>query len=282
MRYDLAALARRAKPARRTRAVTIRDIAPPATFATDLYRSVYLPVVDAWTEVLPGIEAEYARTLAQMTQDSPADVEARIAATERRLDRLFILIRPLAERFMLRVESWYRGKWRGAVLSATSVDVGTLIGPADVRMTLEAAIERNVALVRDVSAQARQRIADAVFRGLSERRPAADVAREMREAVGMARSRSQRIASDQLVKITSALADERRREAGLTVYKYLHSGKRHPRAEHKARDGNLYSMEGQDVGAEVDGQKVLPPLAPEDRAGRAPYCGCRERGVVIF
>ena len=280
MRYDLAALARRAKPSRRTRAVTIRDIAPPATFATDLYRSVYLPVVNEWAAALPDIEAEYARTLAQMTQDSPADVEARIAATERRLDRLFILIRPLAERFMLRIESWYRGKWRGAVLSATAVDVATLIGPADARMTLEAAIERNVALVRDVSAQARQRIADAVFRGLTERRPAADVAKEMREAVSMARSRSQRIASDQLVKVTSALADERRREAGIGKWAWLHSGKRHPREDHVARNGKVYADTLSGAGGEVDGKPVLAP--PAERPGQLPYCGCRARAVLEF
>lgn len=280
MRYDLAALARRAKPARRKRAVTIRDIAPPATFATDLYRSVYLPVVTAWADALPEIEAEYARTLAQMTQDSPANVEARIAGAERGLDRLFILIRPLAERFMLRVESWYRGKWRGAVLSATAVDVGTLIGPADVRMTLEAAVERNVALVRDVSAQARQRIADAVFRGLTERRPAADVAKELREAVGMARSRSQRIASDQLVKITSALADERRREAGIDKWMWLHSGKRHPREDHVARNGKVYADTSAGAGGEVDGKAVLAP--PAERPGQLPYCGCRSRAVLEF
>ena len=87
-------------------------------------------------------------------------------------------------------EAWHRARWRGAVLTATSVDLQTMIGPADVRETVEAVIQRNVGLVRSVSDETRRRIGDAVFRGLQKRTPAREVARELREAVAMSRRRA--------------------------------------------------------------------------------------------
>lgn len=277
MRYDLATLAKRTKQ-RRRKSVTLRDIPPPATLATDLYSQAYAPVIAVWAAAIPRIMAEYERTLANMTTDTAADIMGAIEATGPELTRMFIILRPLLDRLTLRTESWQRGKWRGAVLSATGVDVGTLIGPSDVRATLGASIERNVALIRDISDQARGRISDAVFRGLNERRPAVDVAKDLREAADMGRARARRVASDQLTKLTSALADERRREAGIDTWEWKHSGKRHPRADHVARDGKVYADTAVGAGGEIDGQSVNAP--PEDRPGQLPFCGCRSRAVI--
>ncbi len=246
-------------------------------FATDLFQQVYAPVIAAWSRALPAIEAEYARQLASMTTDAPADA---INDAERELERLFILLRPHLDRWALGIEKWHRGKWRGAVLSATNVDLATLIGPDDVRQTVQATIDWNVSLVKDVSAQIRSRIANEVFTGMREVKPAREVAKAIREAVGMGRKRSLLVASDQLSKITSQLADERRREAGIDVWKWRHSGKLHPRAEHLARDGNYYSDTPGGAGAIVDGQTVASP--PEDRPGQLPYCGCRSQSVIVW
>lgn len=82
----------------------------------------------------------------------------------------------------------------------------------------------------------------------------------------MGRARSVRIASDQLSKITSSLAEERRREAGIDTWRWRHSGKRHPRADHVARNGKEYTDE----------------TAPKDRPGQLPYCGCRGQAVITL
>jgi uncharacterized protein with gpF-like domain len=173
------------------------------------------------------------------------------------------------ERWALRVEAWQRGRWRGAVLSATSVDLDTMLGPADMRVPLGTAIERNVGLVGSVSEQARTRISQAVFDGLTKRLPAREVAASVREAVAMSRRRSLGIASDQLTKLSESLNEERRRDAGLDEWEWVHSGKAHPRAEHKARNGVRYSD---------DPAKGRP--APEDRPGQLPFCGCTSRAVL--
>ncbi|WP_206610341.1 hypothetical protein [Croceibacterium ferulae] len=278
MKYKLAEMVKRAKPGMRRRAIVLREIVPPATLATDLYRSTYARVVQAWIGALPRIEAEYERTLAALTTDSPADVQAEIDGAAEQVNRLLLLLTPDLQTWALRVERFTRERWRGAVLSATGVDLGTLVGVDDVRATLETHIGWNTALVRDVSDQARQRIGNAVFDGLRNRTPAREVAKTIREAVAMSRRRSTGIAADQLSKLSSALADERRREAGITAFELIHSKKAHPRAGHVERNGNYYSDVPGDVGREINGKTLLAP--PEDRPGQLPWCGCRSRSVI--
>lgn len=265
MRIDLAELAKRATSPRR-KSVTLRDIIPPATLATDLYRSVYLPVVTTWARASDRILAEYERTLSSMTTDAPSDITGILDQAEAELSRLVLLLRPSLSDWTIRVEKWWRGRWIGAVLAASKVDLSTLLTVGDVRETLETILGWNVDLVQDVSRQTRQRISNAVFDGLRNRTPAREVAKQIREATGMARDRSQRIAADQLTKLTSSLASERRRQAGLTKWEWRSSHKLHFRPEHAARDGKVYSDDD----------------APKDLPGQLPYCGCRERAVLTF
>lgn len=264
MRYDLAAMTRRAKNPRRP-SIRIRDTRPPSTFAGDLYRSAYKPVVDIWAEAVGEIMAEYERTLA-MTQDSPSDIEAKLEQAERRFSLLSLTITPAIQKWAIKIEAWTRGRWRAAVLSATNVDIGTMIGPSDVRQTLDAAINWNVSLVKDVSAEARRRMSAIIYDGLRGNKPAREVAKELRGAVDLGTKRSQRISSDQLIKITSALADERRREAGIDTWIWLHSGVAHPRADHLARNGQEYSDDNP------------PPEMP----GQLINCSCRQQSVLKF
>lgn len=266
MRYDLATLIRRANPGLRRSSIVLRDIVPPTTLATNLYRAAYARVIASWSDALPGIEDAYARTIAEMTTDSPADVQGEIDRVSEGITRLLLLLTPEVRNWALRTEQWYRGKWRGAVLSATGVDLDTMLGAGDLRASLETHIEWNTSLIKDVSDQARQRIGNAVFDGLRNRTPARDVAKTMREAVAMGRRRSVAIASDQLNKLTLSLADERRREAGIDTWKWRSSHKLHFRPEHAARDGNEYT----------------DATAPQDMPGQLPYCGCRSQAVITF
>lgn len=274
-RFDLAAMARRARNVRR-RSITLREIAPPAVMATNLFREAYLPVVKGWEAGAALIMAEYERTLAEMTTDSPADMGGLLDEIGQLLERLVLTLRPRLRDWTIRMESWHRGKWRGSVLAAAGVDLQTMLGPEDAAETLEAFTARNVALVRNVSDQARGRISDAVFRGLTARSPAREVAKEISEAVGMARRRALGIAADQLSKASSALDTERMRQAGIDEFVYRHSGKRHARPWHRARDGKRYDL---DTLQEVDGDDVI---APDDAPGVPPWCGCRKQAVVVL
>lgn len=280
--FSLAAMVHRARPGMRRKVIVLREIAAPAVMATDLFRGSYLPIVETLSAAVPRILATYERTLAELTTDSPADVQADLDGLDAELRRLILTLTPRLRDWAWRLERYVRGKWRGAVLSASGVELGTLIGPETARQTLEAAIEWNVALVKDVGEQARRRIASSVFTGLNQRRAAREVAAEIRDAVAMSRRRSIGIASDQLSKLSAALAAERRRDAGLSVFKWRHSGKKHPRPHHKSRDGMLFSENPGEVGKMVEGQRVNAPPPADDRASVPPWCGCREQGCLVF
>lgn len=279
MKYDLAAMARRQSNIRR-KSITIRDTPMPAVLASDLYAAGYKPVLALIERYAAIVNAEYQRSLSALITDSGDDFTNIFERMGQELASLVLLLRPAMRDWTIRVERRSRDAWRGAVLAATNVDLQTMLGPEDVAQTLETTLNWNVALVRDIGDQARQRISSAVFSGLTNRTPAREVAKQIRESTGMARDRSLRVASDQLSKITSSLADERRRAAGISTWEWVHSQKAHPRAAHVARNGHIYSDDKADIGGVIDGKTVEP--VPPTRPGQEPYCGCRARSVISF
>lgn len=262
-RYDLEAMARRATN-RRGRVVVLRAIETTTAQAKELL-DFYLRPIRLLEQRAARLLQLYSREVERaLSHDAVSDLGNEMDEISTALQRLVIELTPELRRWALRKEEWHRGKWKRAVLDAVSVELGTLLGPEDVRETIEAFLVRNTSLIRDVNEQARGRIADSIFRGFQRRSPATDIAKEIREATGMARKRSIRIAGDQIVKLSSALDGERIRQAGLDKWKWRHSGKKHPREEHKARDGNIYTDE----------------TAPEDLPGELPFCGCTRQAVL--
>jgi SPP1 gp7 family putative phage head morphogenesis protein len=248
--------------------VVLANIATTQAQASDLF-ALYNKIVISWREGAPAIIAQYERTLAQLVTDSPSDTTAAIDDIDAQIRRLVIMLSPDLRRWALNVERVHRGKWVSNVMSATSVDLSTILSPDDMNDTVEASLNWNTALIRDVAEETRRRIANAVFAGFQRRAPASEIAREIRESVGMARARSLRIAADQTVKLGSRLNQARQEQAGLTSFKWRHSGKLHPRSWHQARNGQVYPWEGSGI-------------PPSDMPGVPPFCGCTAQGVVTF
>tara|TARA_Y100001951_G_scaffold102557_2_gene109421 strand:- start:2893 stop:3735 length:843 start_codon:yes stop_codon:yes gene_type:complete len=278
MNFNLAAMTRRAKNPRRD-SIPIRDIRIPATQASNLYQRTYRRIVETWEAAVPSIVAQYERDMSALTTDTASDA---IEDVDRGILGLILQLRPELTDWAIRLESLVRQKWTANVLSATSVDLTTMLGPEDVRQTVQQAIDWNTNLIKDVSAQTRQRVGNAVFDGLRNRTPARDVAKAIREATGMARRRSLNIAAHQSSSLAGQLAQERRRQAGLSVFMWIHSGKTNYRPEHKARDGVMYSEDPAMVGKVVRGQTVRAAPQSSDRASIPPWCGCRERAVLVL
>lgn len=281
MQYNLATLAKRQRNIRRSE-ISLPVIVAPAIYASDLFTSCYRPIVNLWAASVDQIVAEYARSLSDMVTDSPEDVQAIIDDVERNAVALALSLTPQVQGWALRVEQYIRTRWAGAVLSATGVRLDTMLGPEDVRATLQTYIGWNTDLIKDISAQAKQRIANAVFSGFQNRTPAREVAKQIREAVAMSRRRSTMIASDQLAKLSSALADERGREAGLSVWRWNHSGKKHPRKHHLERNGFLYSSVKAEQGKHVKGVIVRVPPEQNDWPSRPPWCACAQQFLLVL
>lgn len=281
-RFDLAAAARRA--GNRRKLVTFAPIRATKAQA-DTLAGILRAMLAPWLDSRAIVEAAYARELARVLQtDAPDDLTRLFASLADQVERLVLTLTPSLRDWAMRVESVHRGKWRQTVLAGVGIDLGAFIGPNDAAETVEAFLERNVALVRDIGAQARGRISDAVFRGIQQRAPVREVGREIAKATGLARKRAVRIAADQSTKLSSALDAQRQREAGLEVYRWNHSDKLNPRPWHRARDGKLFERDtGQEVrfenGAKVYGSERIER---DDAPGQPPWCGCVAQAVLVL
>lgn len=264
LRFDLASRVRR--PSKRP--ITLAKITTTQAQAMTL-ATIYMRVIAAWQTGLERINAAYAKSLSELQTDSADDIRGAMDAVTAEIQRLVLLLTPDLRQWTFSVERVQRGKWTQSILSAADVDLNTILTAGDVNDTLQAAIEWNVSLVRDVSDEARKRIANAVFAGLQQRKPAAEVSKEISEAVGMARARARRIASDQTIKLGERLNRARQEQAGLTHFKWRHSAKRHPRVWHEARNGKVYSW-------------ADPGIAADDMPGVPVACGCTAQGYISF
>lgn len=263
--FDLPRLARAQG---RRRDITLRPIVPTAAAATEL-AAIIAPAWRVWAQGIESILAAYDPPPLEvgdtLTLDSPTQIETAIAALAAEfMTRLVTEITPSLRRWVVSTERWHRGRWSAAVKAGTSVDLGTVLTAQPVQETLEVWLARQTALVKNISDQAQQRIADAVWRGWQARTPVREVAKELREAVGMGRRRAIRIAADQNVKLASALDRERQVEAGIRKFKWRSSHKLNFRPEHQARDGKVYEY-------------AKPPA---DMPGELPFCGCRAQAYL--
>jgi hypothetical protein len=278
VKFDIAGLIRRQRNPRRNR-ITTRAIQPTDTMAGDLYRAAYQPLIKAWQAATARIAEAYARALpvadSSRIHDAVFDIDSILTTLEDEMQRLVITITPRLREWAMKAEQWHRGQWRRALLTATGIDAQTMLTEGDVADTVDAFVARNVGLVKSVSDEARQRISDIVLRGYQSRIPLRQVAKEMDEAVGLGRARALRTASDQNSKLSARLDDARQEQAGISMFTWHHSYKKHPRTWHQAREGKVYDRSS---GDEVDGGS--DHIEPGDYPGEPPFCGCRRRATI--
>lgn len=259
------------------RDITLRPITPARGPEIALAR-LYTAVLAAWSpeRILQGYTGG-------LTTDAPSDQTNAIAEAENTVTRLIAQFTAGLRQWVVSAERIHRSRWSQAVKAATGLDLSMILTGGEMQETLDLFLERNVALVRNVSDVTRGKISDAVYRGYQERRPAREVAADIREATGLARDRSVRIAADQNSKLSAALDRERQAEAGIDLFRWRHSGKKHPRAYHLARNGNIYERAtGKQVNA--DGAKMASGSTIErgDFPGEQPYCGCRAQAYLTI
>lgn len=263
-KIDLASQVKIARP--RVKLVEAPASTVTKTEVNDL-AALYLSVLRVWAEgardeVIP----EYRRALAELVTDDASSINTTISTIEDRAVRATITFGSLFQRWIARFQGRHMRKLIASLKYKTNVDLKTQIGPQDLAQTMETVLLRNVALVANVSDQARARIADAVFRGLQNRTPVKNIAREINEALGLGRERSLRIASDQSVKLSAALDQERQQQLGMDEFEWMHSDKKNFRPEHKARDGKVFSWSSE--------------VGRNDPPGYKPFCGCKAKGLL--
>lgn len=255
----LADITRRSRP--RARSVTFREIVPTKAQSSDL-AAIYLEVVRHWRSV--GEQALAFYDPPEITTDSPPEITGVLARGQLQADALILALTPRVSSWVDRLALWHSRKWAANVLAGTGTDISVFLSSAAVADDMAASLAWNVQLVRNVSDQARDRIANTVWAGWRARTPRRDIARGINEALGLGRDRSLRIAVDQTTKLAGALDRSRMLESGLDEWIWRHSHKAHPRAEHVARDGKRYNWQN----------------PPDDTPGELPFCGCKAQAYL--
>lgn len=265
MQIDLAALAKRTGKYSRARFVA-REIEPPRAIEKGLLRR-YMRVVRAWQrEWLDNIRPLYEATLAEPGfRDSVYDVQAAAGSADAALNRLVVALGADLADWVVETEQWHRGQF-GRLFTPVGVRLDMLLGAGDVGPTLQSVLADNTSLIRSLNDQMRNGISGSVFRGLTNRTPARDVAWEIRKQAAIGQRRAELIAADQLQKLTGRLDQARQEQMGLTSFEWAHSGKLHPREHHKERNGKIFRWDS--------------AVGKSDPPGFAIRCGCRSRAVL--
>lgn len=173
------------------------------------------------------------------------------------------------------VETWWKdSRSENSELSASGVSRHTLLRSGERAETVLELIRRNAMRIENLDPSLVDQVADTVFRGMNERKPAREVARELSAVTGFERARSLQIASYQLRLAATALDTERMCRAGMEDFIWVYSGALDEVPSHKARDGKRYNFRTR---REVGGDDEIPA---NDMPGLDPACKCLKRMVI--
>lgn len=274
MQYNLT---RMAKQAGGRRDITLRPVQPTRANEIALAK-LYTAVLAAWDP--DRLLRSYTGGL---TNDAASGQTQAISEAENTVTRLIAEFTAGLRAWVVRAERTHRTRWSEAIKSGLGVDLSMLLTGGEVQETLDVFLERNVALVRNVSDVTRGKIADAVYRGYQERRPAREVARDIREATGLARDRSLRIASHQNAVLSGALDQQRQADAGITAWRWRSSHKKHARPHHAARDGNIYDAKTRrQLNPDTTVMESGETIEAGDEPSQPPFCGCRRQSYLAI
>lgn len=264
MKVDLARQVKIAKPRLRKVEMPISNVTRAER--ADLAR-LYLAVLRVWVAgAKEELLAEYQTSLDELVTDSPSSLRAKIEAISARAISATLIFERGFERWATMFSIRHLRKIISSLKYKTNVDLSTQLGPRDTAQTLAEVLQRNLALVRNVSDDTRGRMSDILFRNLQKRTPVREVAKEIDAALKLGRDRSLRIAVDQSEKLAAALDQDRQQQLGMDSFEWVHSQKKHPRIEHQARNGNIYAWNSE--------------IGRDDPPGYKPFCGCKAKGVL--
>ena len=127
-------------------------------------------------------------------------------------------------------------------------------------------IAENTRLIKTIPQQYLGDVEGVIRRGVSQGLSPKAMAEQLQERFGVAKSRAQLIAVDQIGKANSQLTEYRQKDLGITEYIWESSDDSRVRPAHKAADGKKYSWD-------------KPPAATGGHPGYTYRCRCWARSV---
>lgn len=157
----------------------------------------------------------------------------------------------------------------GGLSMKTHFDTGPL------QSVFRASVAENVSLIKSIASQYMQKVTGAVMRSITTGNGLQDLVPAMQKLQGDTHRRAELIALDQTRKTFNSVNRGRMQAVGVKKFEWLHSGGgAHPREDHVAMDGNIYSFDKLPVIDPRTGERGIP--------GQAPNCRCTMSPVFDF
>jgi uncharacterized protein with gpF-like domain len=142
------------------------------------------------------------------------------------------------------------------------------------RDAINATIEENVGLIRNIPQQYAAEVQGMVMRGFTAGRDLQYISENLQKRLGITKRRAALIARDQSNKLTATVTQARRIELGLYEAEWVHSGAgKEPRPSHVKAGKDKLRFDVR-KGALIDGEYILP--------GQEINCRCSSRTVLPF
>lgn len=155
------------------------------------------------------------------------------------------------------------------------LSIKTKVTTPEMREIMTASVAENVSLIKSIPQQYLQKVAGAVMRSITTGSGLMDLKEGMAKFDGMTERRANNIAKDQTRKAYNSINAKRAQKVGIRKFEWIHSGGGlHPREDHIALDGQIFSYDDLPVIDENTGETGLP--------GQAPNCKCTQRPVIDF
>lgn len=140
---------------------------------------------------------------------------------------------------------------------------------------INASVVENVGLIKSIASQYLDDVQGSVMRSIVGGGGLETLIPELQKREGITLRRAKNIALDQTRKASSAMNRERLKAAGVSKYKWVHSGGgQHPRELHVAMSGNIYSYDDPPIIDEKTGERGNP--------GTAINCRCIAVPIIEF
>lgn len=132
--------------------------------------------------------------------------------------------------------------------------------PASLQDSLKASTALNVGLIKNIQVQFAQRIEASVLSSIQTGGTGtAQIFEAVQKIDGMTQKRAKVIADDQTRKVTAAMNEARMKSAGVTQYRWIHSGRTEGARElHLEYDGQIFSYDDPPIIDEATGERGGP------------------------
>jgi SPP1 gp7 family putative phage head morphogenesis protein len=157
----------------------------------------------------------------------------------------------------------------GGVMLKTNVLTGPL------KEVTKSIVTENVSLIKSIGDAYLKRVTGQVLRSITTGNGLSDLIPALRQYKGITERQVKNIALDQTRKTYNAVNKQRMQTVNITTFEWIHSGGgQHPRKDHIALNGKVFSFDNLPVIDKKTGERGIP--------GQAINCRCTMRPVFKF